>query len=430
MDDLCFSEPAKVYHSSPWVTPANVIVTDFKYGSDDYVCQCNNGRAAIGLDCPFEDSFKCKSCDSGFTLNTSDNLCAANICVCPNGNPVVGSACTINGATQCASCGSGYSLLSDNSCVELLKRNTFIGTVTSTPNFDVSFGLHLFGTVSGWSNVLHVTQNSINEYRLPMVSFAPNSYEVLFDFGTNCNGQNGWEGSHNRWWNNDFGWQTGEYHTIKINGTEVDNDPNASHVKIFIDDIMLHETTKTGLCFGGQAELYASHNFYKAADLGMVNLEYYYQDRFILKRNTLIDTITTSPNFEISFGIKLLGTVSGWSNLLHITTGTNNVRLPSLYFKSNTYEFHCHFGQNYNNWWKKNFGWQTGEFHTIKITGTEVDDGNDSNASSTVKVFIDGILSYEDTVSDNFGESANIYASNDFVNPANAEMIDLKYEFL
>ena len=86
------------------------------------VCLCPNGQAPDY--CTEHKSYKCASCNPGFTLSGENcvpcewigNECQeiSNICTCPSGPAARGDACHTNGAVVCAGCYSEGFKLSDN----------------------------------------------------------------------------------------------------------------------------------------------------------------------------------------------------------------------------------------------------------------------------------------------------------------------------
>jgi len=66
-----------------------------------------------------------------------------------------------------------------------------------------------------------------------------------------------------------------------------------------------------------------------------------------LVRNTLLDTVSTAPNFELSFNIWPRGVVNGWSSLLHFTTsgdGGAGGRIPGIWFHALSTRLHVRMG--------------------------------------------------------------------------------------
>merc|ERR1719440_1661636 len=52
-------------------------------------CECIDGVAASGYNCPKNRESLCESCDKGFFLADNNTRCAANICRCAFGSPIV-----------------------------------------------------------------------------------------------------------------------------------------------------------------------------------------------------------------------------------------------------------------------------------------------------------------------------------------------------
>ena len=69
-------------------------------------CVCANGQRSDNTlhQCTIANTTHCKSCNSGFNLNSAKH-CVANGCTCTGGTAATGTACTLNGAHICDSAG-------------------------------------------------------------------------------------------------------------------------------------------------------------------------------------------------------------------------------------------------------------------------------------------------------------------------------------
>ena len=282
----------------------------------------------------------------------------------------------------------------------LLKKNTLIDTVSISSVWEFSFSIHLAGTVSDWSNLIQIITKNYNAYiNIPGIYFEPNSYKFYMNFSKGCQARTNYNASNNYVFRCDYGWQTGEFHKIKLKSS-------SSKIQIIIDDVLQDELTYTGLCFGQEAEIYLSNESNPPAKVVLVDFEYDFvpqlisceagyhlnpnsrlcevnqcqcnngeastgidcethdnfncsgcDEGFVLNYNKTSlesthypiqricenpsqETRGLTPDYELSFGIKLLGIESDyWRNIFYQTTdpSTPYLRQPALYMPAKSY---------------------------------------------------------------------------------------------
>ena len=72
------------------------------------ICRCDNGLAASGKDCPYNNAHQCSACDAGYEMDHVNGICSQKQCVCPHGDPAVGVDCPNSGDLKCSDCKCGY----------------------------------------------------------------------------------------------------------------------------------------------------------------------------------------------------------------------------------------------------------------------------------------------------------------------------------
>ena len=97
------------------------------------ICKCSNGAAAEGVDCLEHDGefcaecqpdyravsgddgkeIKCQPCPSGYYVD-AESICQKRVCNCENGQATEGTECPNNNAEHCSSCSVGYYLDSES----------------------------------------------------------------------------------------------------------------------------------------------------------------------------------------------------------------------------------------------------------------------------------------------------------------------------
>jgi len=67
-----------------------------------------------------------------------------------------------------------------------------------------------------------------------------------------------------------------------------------------------------------------------------------------LERGRKISHIEVYAKYEVSFTVRPIGVLSGWTNILHISAGDNVDRIPSVFFHSMSTRLHISTGCNGN----------------------------------------------------------------------------------
>ena len=148
--------------------------------------------------------------------------------------------------------------------------------------------------------------------------------------------------------------------------------------------------------------------------------------------NNIIDRVSLKTNWELSFGIYLLGKQSGWRNIIHISTKYDHDRQPAVWFHNNSYKLHIVHSKgcssyNHNDRIVVNvdYGWKTGQFHKFKFIAVQHE--TDAKASR-VSLYIDDVLKESWIRSDTcVGREANVFVSKS-TNSANVALVDYNYK--
>ena len=329
-NDLCFGKEAKVYTSDPWFEPANVAMVNFKIdmmkGSNNFAkfeCTCQFGDPGSGCISSGQEKCLTDSCHANYHFDNDTETCKENVCHCDNGNGATGSNCPVHDGFKCSDCLSGYHLIqnagnsnaspaffTDYTCQPLLTKINLIDTVPISSTWEFSFGIHLAGTVPDtWTNLIQIITTGQDSYiNIPGIFFMPNSYKFYMNFSKGCQDRTSFIHDPNLNANNynfiaDYGWQTGEFHKIKLKSSAVENDITASKIKIILDDIIQEELTYTGLCFGQMADIYLSNHVNPPAKVVLVDFEYDFVSCEVgYQRNTNheCERITTESDSESS----------------------------------------------------------------------------------------------------------------------------------
>ena len=66
-----------------------------------------------------------------------------------------------------------------------------------------------------------------------------------------------------------------------------------------------------------------------------------YRKKYNLKNGVIAMTFQTwYKTWSVKVDIKPLFTVEGWANILHMTTDYNSIRIPAIWFRSETTSLH------------------------------------------------------------------------------------------
>ena len=79
---------------------------EYRVGTSCYEkkCECPDGTAPSGVDCPDDGDSHCQACDQGYHLNSYSTACLKNECICPYGYPATGIDCPSHGMNKCDGC--------------------------------------------------------------------------------------------------------------------------------------------------------------------------------------------------------------------------------------------------------------------------------------------------------------------------------------
>jgi len=235
--------------------------------------------------------------------------------------------------------------------------------------YEVSFTVRPVGVLSGWTNVLHITAGNRNNQemgdRIPSVFF--HSESTKLHISTGCNGQ------HNTYIDPPDNLPLGKDTQITI---RVYDDVFTVHY----DDREVGKKACANpfepLC-GQLATVYLSNPWYTSSNAVVGNVVYssaseldgelsvlYSSDSGYvispvfrsstesqLEKGRKISNIEVYAKYEVSFTVRPVGVLSGWTNVLHITAGNRNNqemgdRIPSVFFHSESTKLHISTGCN------------------------------------------------------------------------------------
>uniref|UniRef100_A0A7S3YHN4 DUF5648 domain-containing protein n=1 Tax=Lotharella globosa TaxID=91324 RepID=A0A7S3YHN4_9EUKA len=289
---------------------------------------------------------------------------------------------------------SGVDML-DGQTITLFK-NHYLGTVTSYKGYTITFDFKPTGTVIGWSNILHFTRTGnnccSNGDRIPGIWLYSGSTRMHIRTGTSVDGNDGCNPTQQLAMN--------KFTAVKI--SVLDN----GLMEVFYDKKRVCSVKMEGEIHGAGAvvEVWGSDPWFLASKGQLKNLNYesyslaptnfpthyptpgmfsYSVDMLndkvhTLKKNTYLGKVRSLQAYELSFDIKALGTVSGWSSILHFTaTGENccknGDRVPAIWFFHASTRLHVRTGTSENGNDGCNPVQQLGlnKFQTVKIQVVE-----------------------------------------------------------
>jgi len=155
--------------------------------------------------------------------------------------------------------------------VPQIETGNLYDTVLLTPSWEMSISFYLQGTVSDGASIVHLTKSDRYE-RHPSIRFQPGSYELAILYSQGCQERSDWY--PRMYFTQDYGWKTGEYHTLKLIAEKVDGDLTASDISIFIDGVFDIKLEYKNLCFGRESKLYISSPWAEAANIGILDFSY------------------------------------------------------------------------------------------------------------------------------------------------------------
>ena len=169
----------------------------------------------------------------------------------------------------------GFCVLCDGTVnlASRLSSYNIIDKVTLKTNWELSFGIYLFGKVSGWNNIILISAKDMKYNRHPGIWFRSDSYKLHIVHSEGCNNLK-WN-SHGRVvFDLDNDWKTGQFHKIKFIAVEHETDANASRVSLYIDEVLKKSWTRSDICVGEEAYVYEADNYYNAANVALVDYKY------------------------------------------------------------------------------------------------------------------------------------------------------------
>lgn len=289
-------------------------------------------------------------------------------------------------------------------------------------SYSFSVDIKPLGVVTGWSNIIRVTATAkdccAGGDRIPALFFHTGTTKLH-----TCNNING---NGNYHINDPI--PMGKFTNVRVQQT-LQHDGNYRY-SIFYDGKEMHSIINNKPKTYENALVYVGDKFYKPSNAVIRNFKFespispaYYE----VKKNSYIKTIPKiEKTFLFSLNIKPMGVVSGWSNIIRVTSTTDNCcglggnRIPALFFSTQSTKLHTAYSisGNGNRYFDKDI--PMGKFTNVKIQQEIQSDGkyrysiayDDKEVFSTIN---NSPRSYENAkvyIGDNFYPASNAVVEN------------------
>jgi len=235
-----------------------------------------------------------------------------------------------------------------------LSKGYRVSDIVISEDYQLSFGLIPRGVSTGWTNIIHLTTNVNGNccnmgYRIPGVWFHSETTKLHICTGCNGNGNTCLNPSQSlpvgketkvtvRVYNGFF---TAHYGNVEV-GRGTCTSPFKPRK-------------------GQLATVYVSDKWYPSGNADINSVVYILpsnrlltlskpQASVSLRKGNKVADIQVTTNYEVSFSLTPRGVLSGWTNIIHVTTDGNccgmGDRIPGVWFHSMTTKLHVCTGCN------------------------------------------------------------------------------------
>merc|ERR1711923_345925 len=317
-----------------------------------------------------------------------------------------------------------------NSATLQIQRNQFLGAVSPSNEFVISFTLHPLGKIANWGSILRFTTNSNNMGshgdRSPGIWFCPNSLQIHFTYYDKSNGQK----------SADFGQfnPSVDYNIeIKAIGNYIIWYTNGKPEMTLYVPLSDRSFTSPLLIYAGDdhydpANAKISHVVYKPNPTIPSEVSFLENEKLQIQRNHYLGAVNPSSEYVISFTLHPLGSIANWGSILIFSTNINSAygnhgdRNPGIWFCPNSLTIAFRYFLKNNAQRSFNFG--------------SLSPNVDYNIE--IKAIGDYIIWYTNDkiefmlhipLSDrSFDSPLLIYAGNKYEDPANAKISNVAYK--